>query len=51
MKKVYVVMEENCDTTEPFIDDGYAKIILTTLDKEKAEKISRVKKEKSIRII
>ena len=32
MKKVYVVMEENCDTTEPFIDDGYAKIILTTLD-------------------
>ena len=49
MKKVYVVMEENCDTTEPFIDDGYAKIILTTLDKEKAKKrYQELREEKAL---
>lgn len=35
-EKVYILYEEICDNTDPFMEDGDTKILLTTLSREKA---------------
>lgn len=50
-EKVYVLYEEICDNTEPFMDDGNTKILLTTLNIEKALKMYKDKRtEKALEL-